>query len=39
MLVLDPELHKRVAVNEKMWSDAHKRVLGMLVAFHKQYPM
>ncbi len=38
MLGLDPALHTRVALGEKMWSDAHKRALATLVAFHKQYP-
>jgi PAS domain S-box-containing protein len=38
MLGLDPQLHQQVALQEKMWSDAHKRALATLVAFHKQYP-
>jgi PAS domain S-box-containing protein len=38
MLVLDPGLHRQVALNEKMWSEAHKRALGTLVAFHRQFP-
>jgi PAS domain S-box-containing protein len=38
MIGLDPDLHKRVALNEKMWSEAHKLALKTLIAFHKQYP-
>ncbi|MGH8047079.1 MAG: response regulator [Chthoniobacterales bacterium] len=38
MLGLDPALHHKVALSEKMWSDNHKRALATLIAFHKQYP-
>ncbi|MDD5200458.1 MAG: response regulator [Terrimicrobiaceae bacterium] len=38
MLGLDPALHDRIARQEKMWSDPHKKALATLLAFHKQYP-
>lgn len=38
MLGLNPTLHEEVALHEQMWSDAHKRALESLIAFHKQYP-
>ena len=38
MLGLDPALHNRVALSEKMWSEPHKLALSKLVAFHRQYP-
>ncbi len=38
MLGIDPALHDRIAHQEKMWSDLHKKALTILLNFHRQYP-